>query len=96
MKNMSCDTELSQKVDFSWMNSWISSDNEENLCFLSLPNNHDNWFISEDRFSCGSSGVRILMCDKAFKLLQKVSHSFKLLCKCFTYMLFSNLYSQKY
>ena len=40
MKNMSCDIELGQNVDLSWMNSWINTENEGSLCFLSLPNTH--------------------------------------------------------
>ena len=73
MKNMSCDIELGQNVDLSWMNSWINTENEGSLCFLSLPNTQDGWILNDENFSCGSSGVLILMCDKAFKLLEKVS-----------------------
>ena len=70
---MSCDIELEQKVDLSWMNSWINTENEGSLCFLNLPNTQDGWILNDENFSCGSSGVLILMCDKAFKLLEKVS-----------------------
>ena len=77
MKNMSCDIELGQNVDLSWMNSWINTENEGSLCFLSLPNTQDGWIFNDENFSCGSSGVLILICDKAFKLLEKVS---KYLC----------------
>ena len=76
MKNVSCDLNLGQNVDLYWMNSWIDTKYEGNLCFLNLPDIQDDWLLKDESFSCGPSGIRILMCDKAFKLLEKVNFEF--------------------
>ena len=70
---MSCDIELRQNFDLSWMNSWINTEKDGNLCFLSLPSTEEGWILNDENFTCGSSGIRIVICDKAFKLLEKVS-----------------------
>merc|ERR1711935_208314 len=85
-----------QKADLSWMNSWINTENEGSLCFLSLPNTQDGWILNDENFSCGSSGVLILMCDKAFKLLEKASVGFLVLMVIASISLLMNLFLVSY
>lgn len=76
MQHVNCSHET-YEINRRWAAVWDQETEAEagKICKFDLTNHQEPWTLNEN-FSCGTSSTRVVMCSKAFDLIQKIDERF--------------------